>query len=59
MNRTPAVIMNIQRQPGANIIQVVDRVQALLSRLRSTIPSNIKISLLTDRTITVRASVRT
>jgi multidrug efflux pump len=57
MNKTPAVIVNIQRQPGANIIQVVDRVKALLPRLRATIPSSIQIATLTDRTITVRASV--
>jgi multidrug efflux pump len=57
MNSTPAVIVNIQRQPGANIIQVVDRIKALLPKLRATIPSAIKISYLTDRTITVRASV--
>ncbi|MDQ2842917.1 MAG: multidrug efflux RND transporter permease subunit [Acidobacteriota bacterium] len=57
MNDTPAVIVNIQRQPGANIIQVVDRVKALLPKLRATIPSSIGIATLTDRTITVRASV--
>jgi multidrug efflux pump len=57
MNTVPAVIVNIQRQPGANIIQVVDRVNALLPRLRATIPSSIGIATLTDRTITVRASV--
>jgi multidrug efflux pump len=57
MNRTPAVIMNVQRQPGANIIEVVDRVQALLPRLRSTIPSAISVNVVSDRTITVRASV--
>jgi multidrug efflux pump len=57
MNRTPAVIVNIQRQPGANIIQVVDRIKALLPKLRATIPSAIKISYLSDRTVTVRASV--
>ncbi len=57
MNQTPAVIVNIQRQPGANIIQVVDRVNALLPKLRATIPSSIKVATLTDRTITVRASV--
>jgi multidrug efflux pump len=57
MNRRPAVIMNIQRQPGANIIQVVDRIKALLPKLRSTIPAAIAITVLTDRTITVRASV--
>jgi multidrug efflux pump len=57
MNRIPAVIVNIQRQPGANIIDVVDRIQALLPKLRATIPPTIKISVLTDRTTTVRASV--
>jgi len=51
------VIVNIQRQPGANIIQVVDRIQALLPKLRATIPTSIGIATLTDRTITVRASV--
>ncbi len=58
MNEVPAVIVNIQRQPGANIIQVVDRVKALLPRLRATIPASIAIATLTDRTITVRASVQ-
>ncbi len=56
-NQIPAVIVNIQRQPGANIIQVVDRVKALLPKLRATIPSAIDVSALTDRTITVRSSV--
>ncbi len=58
MNRTPAVIMNIQRQPGANIIQVVDRIEALLPKLRTTVPSAINIQTVSDRTITVRASVK-
>jgi multidrug efflux pump len=57
MNRTPAVIVNIQRQPGANIIDVVDKIKALLPKLRATIPPIIKIDVLTDRTTTVRASV--
>ena len=57
MNKTPAVIVNIQRQPGANIIDVVDKIKALLPKLRATIPPVIKISILTDRTTTVRASV--
>ena len=51
------MIVNIQRQPGANIIEVVDRIKALLPKLRATIPSAIKIAVLTDRTTTVRASV--
>jgi multidrug efflux pump len=57
MNQTPAVIVNIQRQPGANIIDVVDRITKLLPKLRATIPPAIKIAVLTDRTTTVRASV--
>jgi multidrug efflux pump len=57
MNKVPAVIVNIQRQPGANIIDVVDRIKALLPKLRATIPPSIKITVLTDRTTTVRASV--
>ncbi len=56
-NSTPAVIMNIQRQPGANVIEVADRVKALLGQLRSTLPANIDVSVLTDRTVTIRASV--
>jgi multidrug efflux pump len=57
MNKVPAVIVNIQRQPGANIIDVVDKIKALLPKLRATIPPVIKIAVLTDRTTTVRASV--
>jgi multidrug efflux pump len=58
MNDTPAVILNIRRQPGANIIQVVDRVKALLPQLQSTLPSTVQIAVLTDRTVTIRASVK-
>ena len=58
MNNTPAVIMNIQRQPGANIIEVVDRITALLPKLKATIPPTISIAVITDRTTTVRASVK-
>ena len=57
MNRTPAVIVNIQRQPGANIIDVVDRVKKLLPQLKASLPSAITIETLTDRTTTIRASV--
>ena len=57
MNNVPAVIVNIQRQPGANIIQVVDRIKRLLPQLSSTLPSSIQVSVLTDRTLTIRASV--
>ncbi len=57
MNDTPAVIVNIQRQPGANIIAVVDRVKALLPQLITSMPSSVQVKILTDRTITIRASV--
>jgi multidrug efflux pump len=57
MNTTPAVIVNIQRQPGANIIQVVDSIQKLLPLLRSTLPAAVKVDVLTDRTTTIRSSV--
>jgi multidrug efflux pump len=57
MNETPAVIVNIQRQPGANIISVVDRIKALLPQLTSTLPEAVKVQILTDRTTTIRASV--
>src|SRR5450432_4176389 len=57
MNNVPAVILNIQRQPGANIIEVVDRVKKLLPQLRSSLPSSVDIAILTDRTTTIRASV--
>ena len=58
MNRSPAVILNIQRQPGANIIQVVDRIKARLPQLKTTLPAAIEVSVLTDRTTTIRASVK-
>ena len=57
MNEVPAVIVNIQRQPGANIIQVVDRIKTLLPTLTATLPTSIQVSILTDRTNTIRASV--
>jgi multidrug efflux pump len=57
-NATPAVIVNIQRQPGANIIQVVDRVKQLLPQLKANLPASMDVSILTDRTTTIRASVR-
>ncbi|MGB9467038.1 MAG: efflux RND transporter permease subunit [Candidatus Acidiferrum sp.] len=56
-NKKPAVILNIQRQPGANIIQVVDRVKKLLPQLQAALPASVKIDILTDRTTTIRASV--
>ncbi|MGD0782448.1 MAG: efflux RND transporter permease subunit, partial [Candidatus Aminicenantales bacterium] len=58
MNQVPSVIVNIQRQPGANIIAVVDRIKQLLPQLRASLPSAVKVSILTDRTTTIRASVR-
>src|SRR5262245_22258989 len=58
MNQTPAVIVNIQRQPGANIIAVVDRVKALLPQLQTSLPSAVQVHILTDRTETIRASVK-
>jgi multidrug efflux pump len=58
MNQTPAVIVNIQRQPGANIIQVVDRVKALLPLLQTSLPAAVQVTVLTDRTVTIRASVK-
>ena len=57
MNDAPAVIVNIQRQPGANVIEVVDRVKRLLPQLRATLPSAVNVQVLTDRTITIRGSV--
>ena len=53
----PAVIVNIQRQPGANIIAVVDSVQKLLPKLQQTLPAGVDLQVLTDRTGTIRASV--
>jgi multidrug efflux pump len=58
MNLTPAVIMNVQRQPGANIIEVVDRIKKLLPQLQASLPSAVKVQILTDRTTTIRASVK-
>ncbi len=57
MNERPAVIVNIQRQPGANIIGVVDHIKAILPQLSTALPSAVKVSVLTDRTQTIRASV--
>jgi multidrug efflux pump len=57
MNNAPAVIVNIQRQPGANVIQVADSITALLPGLKAALPSAVDVSILTDRTNTIRASV--
>ncbi|MDB5294777.1 MAG: mdtB 2 [Phycisphaerales bacterium] len=56
-NQTAAVIVNVQRQPGANIIEVVDRVRHLMPQLQAALPAAIDVSVLTDRTTTIRASV--
>jgi multidrug efflux pump len=57
MNTTPAVILNIQRQPGANIIKVADSVKLRLKQLQANLPASVKVTVLTDRTNTIRASV--
>jgi multidrug efflux pump len=57
MNDVPAVIVNIQRQPGANVIEVVDRIKTLLPQVRASLPSAVQVSVLTDRTATIRGSV--
>ena len=57
MNDTPAIILNVQRQPGANVIEVVDRVKALIPSLRASLPASIEATVLTDRTVTIRTSV--
>src|SRR6202044_3342106 len=58
MNTQPAVILNIQRQPGTNIIGVADRIKDLLPRLQASLPSSVHVVILTDRTTTIRASVK-
>jgi len=57
MNEKPAVIVNIQRQPGANIIAVVNRIKRLLPQIEASLPASVKITILTDRTTTIRASI--
>ena len=56
-DRTPGVILNVQRQPGANVIQTVDRVKALLPKLQATLPASVDVQIIADRTTTIRASV--
>ncbi|HLY65187.1 MAG TPA: efflux RND transporter permease subunit [Chloroflexota bacterium] len=58
MNTEPAVILNIQRQPGANIIKVVDSIKLRLKQLQANLPASVKVTVLTDRTTTIRASVK-
>ncbi|WP_153075079.1 MdtB/MuxB family multidrug efflux RND transporter permease subunit [Paraburkholderia bonniea] len=55
---TPAIILNVQRQPGANVIQVVDNIKALLPKLQASLPAALDVKIVTDRTTTIRASVR-
>jgi len=57
VNNTPGIILNVQRQPGANVIQVVDRIKKLLPQLSDSLPSAAEVTILTDRTNTIRASV--
>jgi multidrug efflux pump len=56
-NQTPAVIVNIQRQPGVNVIEVVNRIKNIIPQLRSSLPGSIDVIMLTDRTTTIRTSV--
>jgi multidrug efflux pump len=58
VNDTPAIVLNVQRQPGTNIISVVDTVQALLPQIEASLPEGIHVQTVSDRTITIRASVK-
>ena len=58
MNSTPGIILEVQRQPSANVISVVDNIKALLPMLEATLPGAVQVSVLTDRTVTIRASVK-
>ncbi len=53
----PAVILNVQRQPGANVIKTVDQIKALLPKLQANLPASLEVQVLTDRTVTIRSSV--
>ncbi len=57
-NTEPAIVLNVQRQPGANVIDTVDRIQALLPQIRDALPPSVDVQVLTDRTSTIRASVK-
>jgi len=57
-DRTPGIILNVQRQPGANVIQTVDRVKALLPKLQAALPASVDVQVISDRTTTIRASVQ-
>lgn len=56
-NRHPAIIINIQRQPGANVIETVDAIETLLPNLIETLPKSVSVNILTDRTDSIRASI--
>ncbi|MEO7761981.1 MAG: MdtB/MuxB family multidrug efflux RND transporter permease subunit [Casimicrobiaceae bacterium] len=56
-NKTPGIIINIQRQPGANVIDVVKRIKTQLPQLQAGLPAAVDVTMLTDRTVTIRASV--
>ncbi|HEV2701072.1 MAG TPA: MdtB/MuxB family multidrug efflux RND transporter permease subunit [Steroidobacteraceae bacterium] len=58
MNTTPALIINVQRQPGANVVDVVDEITAMLPGLEATLPAGVVVTPLTDRTVTIRASIK-
>ncbi|MEJ0034793.1 MAG: MdtB/MuxB family multidrug efflux RND transporter permease subunit [Gammaproteobacteria bacterium] len=58
MNTTPALILNVQRQPSANVVEVVDSINRLLPSLRQALPAGVDVAVLTDRTTTIRASIR-
>ena len=57
MNKTAALIVNVQRQPGANVVDVVNRIQAMLPELKDSLPAGVDVDVLTDRTTTIRASI--
>jgi multidrug efflux pump len=56
--RVPAILINVQRQPGANVIEVVDRIQELLPQLRASLPAGVDVAVLSNRTESIRASIR-
>src|SRR5262249_28729756 len=57
MNTTPAILLNVQRQPGANVISVVDSIRKILPQIEADLPAGVTVTELTDRTNTIRASV--
>jgi len=58
MNNAAALILNVQRQPGANVVDVVDRIHQLLPTIQASLPQGVDVAILTDRTTTIRASIR-